>query len=210
MNKNRAFTLIELLVVITIIGLLAAMLLPVLSNAKSYSKRIVCMNNLKQIGVASYSYEADNGKMIDFLSWLYPRNSFIDGNLKQGLLYDYLINKNTYLCPKELNKNLSSTSTTIILLKTNKLDHSYVINCYICHIKNSEQTIHPSETVWFLEKTNLFNNNRDGLINENAFSFPHNNKLCILKIDSHVEIINKNQFFIKCLENHFLYPKGKF
>ncbi|MDD5681578.1 MAG: DUF1559 domain-containing protein [Candidatus Omnitrophica bacterium] len=67
--KKRAFTLIELLVVIAIIGIIAALLVPVLGRAREGARRAQCANNLRQIGLAIHMYCDDHDDVIPASSY---------------------------------------------------------------------------------------------------------------------------------------------
>jgi prepilin-type N-terminal cleavage/methylation domain-containing protein len=82
-SQRRGFTLIELLVVIAIIAILAAMLLPALAKAKARAQNIRCVNNLKQLALASRMYSDDFSDHFAYPNWDGGGNSAAP----QGWLY---------------------------------------------------------------------------------------------------------------------------
>lgn len=107
------FTLIELLIVIAIIGILVAMLLPALQHAKEKGKRVVCMNNLRQIGTGLTLYATSFNdslphNLVDY-SWeaqlmFFERTPYVSSvgdTHPLGSLYEqgYVSSMGTFLCP---------------------------------------------------------------------------------------------------------------
>jgi prepilin-type N-terminal cleavage/methylation domain-containing protein len=66
-SKNQAFTLIELLVVIAIIAILASILFPVFAKAREQARKITCVSNLKEIGLATLMYVQDYDETFPWL-----------------------------------------------------------------------------------------------------------------------------------------------
>jgi len=122
MHAKRAFTLIELLVVIAIIAILAAVLLPALSKARTKSQGVICTGNLKQLQICWQLYTDDNadnlpgntalnpGDLSDRGAWTADPISWLQGNawmdttptnLQRGVLYRYNQSLGIYRCPAD-------------------------------------------------------------------------------------------------------------
>ena len=149
-TRKRGFTLIELLVVIAIIAILAAMLLPALSRSKESARRIVCLNHLKQLALATVMYVSESGGF-------YPSSNGPD-KWPEAIRPGYE-DPRILTCPDDP----PATGVTTNILSADLAPRSYLINAWtdyfdllpppVLHEVMPETIIEqPSETIVFGEK----------------------------------------------------------
>jgi len=161
-RKVAGFTLIELLVVIAIIAILAALLLPALAKAKERARRINCLNNMRQIGLALVMYETDYRKLPPKASQVPDFMNSSSGGWQNNCLYaiapylqssQKLPSTKVYVCPSAKPPGDGSDATPTSA--TSYLPNAVVMELSLSRVPRPTEVIFIQETIRLVSYTAL-------------------------------------------------------
>jgi len=128
LRVHRGFTLIELLVVIAIIAILAAMIFPVIQQAKIAGQRAACISNLRQLGSAVKFYMDDYGRYPGQFPYVNSEEHF---TAWMARIYKYVRNDRVYQCPAAVQYWVQNVRTPPYSGRTRTYKANYSYNEYI-------------------------------------------------------------------------------
>jgi prepilin-type N-terminal cleavage/methylation domain-containing protein/prepilin-type processing-associated H-X9-DG protein len=216
---RRAFTLIELLTVIAIIGILAAILIPVVGTVRSKARAAQCSSNLRQMGMAAQLFAGENRDLIvpwrtptpqvyftdalsPYISTQKPASGAVDGTV--------------FMCPTDKSNLAGDSSQRVGGFLTR-----YSCNIHICwdgttnpsadptHYQRRRlrmaQIQHPSRTFLFVD---LFGQTGGGNWMVPSLVYPHDDRVNVVFLDGHVETRTRAQMEYLAQHSHHVFWRG--
>ena len=157
---RRGFTLIEILIVIAIIAILAAILLPVLFQAREKGRQSVCISNLHQLGTAFGLYAEDYNEKWPNPGGLAGDYNYWDQSGDGGLCSYVKGDRSIWCCPNqgEWNGRFKARTYTMNSYLRNPADVEYPSSISIMGSISLKQIIKPSQTILLFEGNPLKSN----------------------------------------------------
>ncbi|MFA6961408.1 MAG: prepilin-type N-terminal cleavage/methylation domain-containing protein [Opitutaceae bacterium] len=215
MKPKRAFTLVELLAVLAIVGILAAIIIPVTASMRANARTSTCASNLRQLGVAGLLYAQDHQGRFSTSRLYNPSNHATEPGVVDYVISDYgsyvnntnkiyvdSINKSSvFTCPSFSDYAFSSAlqglrqTYSVSLTASNNAAGGTVALRYV------KAVVNPSKTAWIMDGawesgSGWF----ASVIGYNQLStylpklqYPHDGKENVLFVDGHVALIPRDQ-----------------